>query len=311
MCGIAGIIHRGKVADIGDEMMAMLQAMKHRGPDSSGFSLYGRPAGDELVMRFKVAEQEDLRRGLEIHRQIQERRADVDARIRSLGGQILAADEATEYAFRYRIRFDGDLRRLADQVEDVEGAEILSIGAALELIKDLGDARHVGCTVPRWAGSSARTPSATSAWRPNRTWTSARLIPSGPIPSEISPSSTTASSPTTGASAGAGAQGASVHVQLRLRTHRGLPGRQAERQFGSRGRHEGFGRGTRRRLHLRGGDLGQPRNGQGRDGGQADGALRGRRLHRPRFGGDGHSQHLPSRDRHLRPLRRRSGVWQN
>ena len=39
MCGIAGIIHRRKVADIGDEMMAMLQSMKHRGPDSSGFSL--------------------------------------------------------------------------------------------------------------------------------------------------------------------------------------------------------------------------------------------------------------------------------
>ena len=144
MCGIAGIIHRGKVAGIGDEMMAMLQAMKHRGPDSSGFSLYGRPAGDELILRFKVAEQEDLRRGLEIHRRIQERRAEVDARIRSLGGQVLAADQATEYAFRYCIRFDGDLRRLADQIEDVEGAEILSIGAALELIKDLGDARHVG-----------------------------------------------------------------------------------------------------------------------------------------------------------------------
>ena len=144
MCGIAGIIHRGKVAGIGDEMMAMLQAMKHRGPDSSGFSLYGRPAGDELILRFKVAEQEDLRRGLAIHRQLQERRAEVDARIRSLGGQVLAADQATEYAFRYRIRFDGDLRRLADQVEDVQGAEILSIGAALELIKDLGDARHVG-----------------------------------------------------------------------------------------------------------------------------------------------------------------------
>jgi glutamate synthase domain-containing protein 1 len=143
MCGIAGIIHRGKVGDIGGEMTAMLQAMKHRGPDSSGFSLYGRPAGGELVLRFKVAEQEDLRRGLEIHRRIQERRAEVDAHISSLGGQVLTADEATEYAFRYCIRFDGDLRRLADQVEDVEGAEILSIGAALELIKDLGDARHV------------------------------------------------------------------------------------------------------------------------------------------------------------------------
>jgi glutamate synthase domain-containing protein 1 len=143
MCGIAGIIHRGKTVNIGDEMTAMLQSMKHRGPDSTGYSLYGRPAEGELVMRFKVAEQEDLHSGFDIHRKIKERRAEVDGRIQSLGGQILAAEEATEYAFRYRIRHDGDLRKLADYIEDVEGAEILSIGNALELIKDLGDAHRV------------------------------------------------------------------------------------------------------------------------------------------------------------------------
>jgi glutamate synthase domain-containing protein 1 len=143
MCGIAGIIHRGKTVNIGNEMAAMLQSMKHRGPDSTGFSLYGRPEGNELVMRFKVAEQEDLHSGFDIHRQIKERRAEVDARIQSLGGQILVAEEATEYAFRYRVCYDGDLRKLAEYIEDVEGAEILSIGNALELIKDLGDANRV------------------------------------------------------------------------------------------------------------------------------------------------------------------------
>ena len=43
MCGIAGIIHRGKSGDIGQEMTAMLQSLKHRGPDSTGFALYGEP----------------------------------------------------------------------------------------------------------------------------------------------------------------------------------------------------------------------------------------------------------------------------
>ena len=33
MCGIAGLIHRGKSADIGSQMTSMLQALKHRGPD--------------------------------------------------------------------------------------------------------------------------------------------------------------------------------------------------------------------------------------------------------------------------------------
>jgi glutamate synthase domain-containing protein 1 len=60
-----------------------------------------------------------------------------------LGGTILESAPATEYAYRYRIRFAGDRRRLADYIEDVEGAEILSLGTALELVKDLGIAPHV------------------------------------------------------------------------------------------------------------------------------------------------------------------------
>jgi len=143
MCGIAGLIHRGKTGDIGQEMTAMLQSLKHRGPDSTGFALYARPHGDELVMRFKVAEQEDMAKGFDIHHQVTERRAEVDRRIAELGGQILEQDLATEYAYRYRLRFSGDLRKLSDYIEDVEGAEILSIGHGLELIKDLGDAGRV------------------------------------------------------------------------------------------------------------------------------------------------------------------------
>ena len=67
MCGIAGLIHRGKSADIGSQMTAMLQALKHRGPDSTGYALYGDANGKDYVMRFKVAEQEDLATGFDIH----------------------------------------------------------------------------------------------------------------------------------------------------------------------------------------------------------------------------------------------------
>ena len=70
MCGIAGLIHRGKRSDIGSELSSMLQALKHRGPDSTGFALYGMPEEDELVMRFKVAEQEDMQRGFKIHDEV-------------------------------------------------------------------------------------------------------------------------------------------------------------------------------------------------------------------------------------------------
>ncbi len=143
MCGIAGLIHRGASADIGSELTAMLQSLKHRGPDSTGFALYGNPAGERYVMRFKVAEQEEARKGFDIHHKMRERKAAVDERMAELKAEILEEDTATEYAYRYLFNHSGDMRRLADYIEDIEGVEILSLGHALELIKDLGDAGTV------------------------------------------------------------------------------------------------------------------------------------------------------------------------
>src|SRR5262245_26097338 len=143
MCGIAGLIHRGKTGDVGREMTAMLLSLKHRGPDSTGYALYGKPHGKELVIRFKVAEQDEMSKGFAIQTQVKERRAEVKRRLGELGAKIIAEEEATPYAFRLRIGYEGDQRRLADYIEDVEGAEILSIGHGLELIKDLGDAERV------------------------------------------------------------------------------------------------------------------------------------------------------------------------
>ena len=143
MCGIAGLIHRGSSADIGSQMTSMLQALKHRGPDSTGFALYGDEGSSDLVMRFKVAEQEDLATGFDIHETIVERKSTVDGRLKELGVTIKGEEQVTEYAHRYTFGFDGDLKRVIDFIEDIEGVEILSIGHALELIKDLGDATVV------------------------------------------------------------------------------------------------------------------------------------------------------------------------
>jgi len=57
MCGIAGLIHKGKTVNIGKELQDMLQALKHRGPDSTGFALYGEGNSQgNYIMRFKVGE---------------------------------------------------------------------------------------------------------------------------------------------------------------------------------------------------------------------------------------------------------------
>jgi glutamate synthase domain-containing protein 1 len=157
MCGIAGLIHRGSSGDIGREMTRMLQSLKHRGPDSTGYALYGMANKNDLVLRFKVAEQEDMAKGFDIHHKVKERKAEIDRRIAELGGNILREEQATEYAYRYRIAYDGDRRKLADYIEDVEGGEILSLGTALELIKDLGDAQRVSeqYRIPGFQGTHA------------------------------------------------------------------------------------------------------------------------------------------------------------
>jgi len=56
MCGIAGLIHRGKSSNVGSELQGMLQALKHRGEDSTGYALYGDTNGKNFIMRFKVGE---------------------------------------------------------------------------------------------------------------------------------------------------------------------------------------------------------------------------------------------------------------
>jgi glutamate synthase domain-containing protein 1 len=143
MCGIAAIIHRTKSGDIGKEMTSMLQSLKHRGPDSTGFAVYGPPTAGRHIMRFKLAEQEDLAKGFRILGQIEERKTDVDERLREFGVDIVSQEQVTEYAFRYTFEYGGDLRRMIDYIEEVEGAEVLSLGESLELIKDMGDATTV------------------------------------------------------------------------------------------------------------------------------------------------------------------------
>jgi glutamate synthase domain-containing protein 1 len=173
MCGIAGIIHKDGPSQIGREMTRMLQSMKHRGPDSTGYALYG-PHSDDYVMRVKLAEA-NAPRDFEFADRLRRNRREIERRMQALGARILDGDvrvkghdvdpeqpgeaaassdghdqvagrpdpEEMSYAFDLRFSYDGDLKQLADRVEDVKGTEVLSLGHSLEIIKDLGDAETV------------------------------------------------------------------------------------------------------------------------------------------------------------------------
>ena len=121
----------------------MLLALKHRGPDSTGFAVYGEPSEGDYIMRIKVAEQEDMAKGHGIHARIEERIAEVEKRLHEHGAKIKERDNATAYALRYIISHDGDTEDMVRHIEEIEGVEILSLGNGLELIKDLGDATVV------------------------------------------------------------------------------------------------------------------------------------------------------------------------
>ena len=143
MCGIAGLIHKGKSSNVGGEMTAMLQALKHRGPDSTGYAVYGEPTEGDYVLRLKVAEAEDMAKGRGIHQVLADRIAEVEAIMQEHGVTVKTKENATEYALRYLISHEGDTTALAEHIEETDGVEILSLGNGLELIKDLGDASDV------------------------------------------------------------------------------------------------------------------------------------------------------------------------
>lgn len=143
MCGIAGLIHKGKSSNVGGEMTAMLQALKHRGPDSTGYAVYGEQTEGNYVLRLKVAEAEDMAKGRGIHQVLADRITEVEAIMQEHGVTVKTKEHATEYALRYLISHEGDTTALAEHIEETDGVEILSLGNGLELIKDLGDASDV------------------------------------------------------------------------------------------------------------------------------------------------------------------------
>ena len=145
MCGIAGLIHRGKSTNVGGEMQRMLQSLKHRGPDSTGYALYGTGGSKDYILRFKVGEnvKEGSSAVMEDASLYNQRRDEVNEKIIEAGGKIIKEEQITPYSFRYVTSFKGDLLEFARKIESVEMAEILSLGNSLELIKDIGDAKVV------------------------------------------------------------------------------------------------------------------------------------------------------------------------
>ncbi|GMQ96248.1 MAG: glutamine amidotransferase family protein [Gammaproteobacteria bacterium] len=132
MCGIAGIMYktRGARGDTGKALIDMLDGCQHRGPDSTGFALYGAIAEDRLRLRFFVAEGEQAK-------------AAVDRIKASLAehGASIVEDEMVGNNYRCTVTFSGDIQKFAYAME--HAAKVISIGTSLEIVKDVGSAHDV------------------------------------------------------------------------------------------------------------------------------------------------------------------------
>jgi glutamate synthase domain-containing protein 1 len=142
MCGIAGIIYRDGTHEIGRDMTRMLQSMKHRGPDSTGYALYGPHQHHQIVMRYTLADA-NTPRDFEFDGRLERHQRLVLQRLKAAGAEILEHERETEYAHRLNLAYSGDLKDLTDRIEDIPDAEVLSLGHSLEIVKDLGDAETV------------------------------------------------------------------------------------------------------------------------------------------------------------------------
>ncbi len=108
------------------------------------------PPTGEIVIRFKLADANDPR-GFDFSDRLERSRMEVESRLHKIGASIERVEGDTEYAYRAQVRYDGDLKALADYLENIPGCEVLSLGHSLEIVKDLGDAEEVA-TLYKLAG---------------------------------------------------------------------------------------------------------------------------------------------------------------
>ena len=132
MCGIAGIMYKlpGTLGDTGRALIDMLDGCQHRGPDSTGFALYGDAAEDRLRLRFFVGEGEEADAAVE----------HIEAIFGKHGASIVE-DQRIGNNYRCTVNFTGDLQQFAYDLE--HAAKVISIGSSLEIVKDVGGAHDV------------------------------------------------------------------------------------------------------------------------------------------------------------------------
>lgn len=138
MCGIAGRILR-EPGPVGADLVAMMQAMAHRGSDSTGVALYGDPMPAGFVVRVVSMNRRRLNQDLDTFLSI----------LRDHGSDFLSNptwDGLKQPHVSVRMTITepvSELTEWLDEADAIPGFEIQSVGRSLEIIKDIGNAETV------------------------------------------------------------------------------------------------------------------------------------------------------------------------
>ena len=138
MCGIAGRI-AGPDGRVGADLVELMQAQRHRGSDSTGFGIYGPRRHRGYVVRMVAGDRNTVEASVERFA----------AASRAGGADLMEDptwDDLNHPHVSVRAVVDEPDRAFVDwlaSVDHLPGIEIQSVGRALEIIKDLGDAYTV------------------------------------------------------------------------------------------------------------------------------------------------------------------------
>jgi glutamate synthase domain-containing protein 1 len=130
MCAIAGLLFKnGRRSTLnmttGEALTAMLDATLHRGPDSAGWAIYHEPLHDRLRIRFFLSDPAAAESDI---RQIRQLLADRQAAI--------VKEETLGCTYGVVVDYTGDVLALTRALDGQ--ARVVSIGASLDIIKDVG-----------------------------------------------------------------------------------------------------------------------------------------------------------------------------
>lgn len=146
MCGIVGFLDKtgnGRGA-VGETILAMLNALGCRGPDSAGVALFGQLTDNQFVMRVKLGD----------HGELEPRAGEITRLAESLGN----ASNFSITASYLRFLVDGraDQSKLIASIESLDpNFEVVSVGRRLEIVKQVGSPARLEQTygVSRFRGS--------------------------------------------------------------------------------------------------------------------------------------------------------------